>query len=601
MDDKQLFDTFRVLDASAEPDLAFADTLFETLAGDLGFRADDRRRRAIVPMRPRASALRLAYVAAILGLLLAAALAAALLAGALLHERTAAEIVAASQAMQLEPPAYDMTVSGNGGSMVLRVRTNGHDAWRWDWISSPELAAGTFEVHDGTQVGRFDAADNTWTVSPDDRSSLDGTVLTWALPHVPTQGTSQPNWFICPSWTRLPDDAVAGRPAYHVACDKREFWVDQATFALVGVEAPSGEALGGFTGRATAFDSSPDFSSGTFAMAAPPGAVAVDPNNPPVSTVLVIGQPAPRISGATLDGTTFDTSTLSRPAAVYVWGPWCDPCAGSHLLDLQSVAERHASTVSTMTVAVASELGTVTGYVESNGIRLPVINDGNAGTISTAWKIQSIPALVMLDRNGVVVGIRSYALGPDDLERAYAALEAGLPVPTPEPTPTRSFEPPPTYAPGATETVSGLALDQPAPAWSGPLLGGGTLDASSLAGKPTVIWFGLGCADCPTTDLQTFDTAHRALGESANLVVIASGEPTPGWTAALFRRLGLTVPLVFDWDGHIERAFEMTVLGTVVFDSDGRLATATPGGMTADEIEGLVEKLSRTPSPSPGS
>jgi len=170
-------------------------------------------------------------------------------------------------------------------------------------------------------------------------------------------------------------------------------------------------------------------------------------------------------------------------------------------------------------------------------------------------------------------------------------------VPTPVATPVPPAEAPPTYAPGATETISGLGVGEPGPSWSGPLLDGGTLDGSTLVGKPTVIRFGLDCAECPTADLEAFEAAHRQAGSTANFLVVAAGEPTPGWTAALFQRLGTSVPLVFDWDHRIASAFKLNIPGTIVLDADGRVAYVASGALSADELFGLIQKFKVEPTP----
>ena len=81
-------------------------------------------------------------------------------------------------------------------------------------------------------------------------------------------------------------------------------------------------------------------------------------------------------------------------------------------------------------------------------------------------------------------------------------------------------------------------------------------------------------------------------------MVVAAGEPTPGWTAALFQRLGTTVPLVFDWDHRIASAFKWNILGTIVLDAHGRVAYVAPGALSADELLGVIQKFKDEPTPS---
>ena len=99
MPDSRPFDLFHVLDGPIEPDGVFAERLFESLAADLGFRPVTRR-GAVVRLRrfvEPSPAFRLAYLAAMLGLLLAAAIVAALVGAQLLSNKTPLDIVAASR------------------------------------------------------------------------------------------------------------------------------------------------------------------------------------------------------------------------------------------------------------------------------------------------------------------------------------------------------------------------------------------------------------------------------------------------------------------------------------------------------------------------
>ena len=449
MSDDRLFDSFHVLDRPIQPDAGFAEHLFEALAADLGFRPVTRREAIVRRFTDASPTFRLAYLAAILGFLLAAAIVAALVGAELLNTKTALDIVAASQAAQLDPPAYDMTIQADDGR-IIRVRTDGHGAWRLDRISDQELPAGTvgtFEVRIGGQRGAYDPGDNTWSVSDDDLPLWVAAQLGWELPGHSSKTLRPSDWFNCSSWLRLGDDVIAGRPAYHLACDAREFWVDQASSVLVGMMTPAGQELGGVSGRATALSVGPSFPLDTFALTAPAGALSVDPNKPPASTVLAVGRNAPRLTGTTLDGKAFDTGTQPGPLVVFFWGTWCLPCIGSPLTDLQTVATRHAAEVATATIATDDQLGAVTGYLKANGIRLAVVND--SGLMMKTWGIRAIPALVMLDRSGAVAVLRLGPVSASELDQMYVALAAGEPVPTPVASAVPPVEAPSTYAPGA--------------------------------------------------------------------------------------------------------------------------------------------------------
>ena len=450
MADDRLFDGFGALDRPTQPDAAFAEGLFEDLATDLGFRPVTHRASLMRRFAYAPPAFRLAYLAAMLGLLLAAGIVAALVGAQLSTTRSVMDIVAASQATQLDPPAYDITILADDGR-ITRVRTDGLGAWRRDWISDREMPPGTYEIHAAGQSGRFDPSHNTWIVSADESDFIDASVLMWQSPNQQIDdpvavergpGAAQPAaWFTCDSWVRLADDVIAGRSAHHLACDGREFWVDEESSLLVGMLTPVGQELAGVSGRATALALEPSFPPETYALATPAGAVAIDPNHLPASLVLEIGRSAPRLRGTTLDGKPFDSATESGPLVVYFWAPWCEPCVGSYLTDLQAVAERHAAAVSTVTIAPSAEPGAVTEYVATNGVRLPVVSDNDSGSLAESWGLVGIPVLVMLDPDGAVVALRAATVSGPELEQMYAALAAGEPVPTPVATPAPTIEP----------------------------------------------------------------------------------------------------------------------------------------------------------------
>ena len=140
MSDDRLFDSFHMLDGPVDPDEAFTERLFQGLAADLGFRPVTRREAVVRRFAGAAPTFRLAYLAAMLGLLLAAAVVVALVGAQLLQARSVAEIVSASQAAQLNPPPYDMTIQADDGRIV-RVRTDGQDVWRWDRKADGECPA----------------------------------------------------------------------------------------------------------------------------------------------------------------------------------------------------------------------------------------------------------------------------------------------------------------------------------------------------------------------------------------------------------------------------------------------------------------------------
>jgi len=609
MSDDRLRSAFRLLDTPLDPHPAFAERLYESLAIEAGFRGATARRRpwrwgTLVPdWRTMTPAMRLVYLAAVVTLLLAALIGAGLAARLLLAEPSAADIVAASQGVQQDPPAYRMTIQAIDPVRRYVISFDGHGAWRWDRLVEPELAAsaqGAYEIHADGRVGRFDPTFRTWSVTGDElRLVENGTWLSW-IEAVPYQPGSPIPWISCDSWERLDDEVVASRPAYHLRCAAREFWVDTTSLLLAGMSTPQGSEGAGVSGMATALEIDPPFSSDTFALTAPVGAQVIDQNNPPASLVLRVGEPPPSWTATYLDGRVLDSSKLGLPAAVYAWAPWCPPCLGSTLQDLQAVASGHPE-ITTVAVALDQQR-TVRGYLTQHPLTVPVAYD-DADSLMGAWALNGIPTLVLLDRDGNVAAVHPGPLTGADLQAMYAALAAGDPIPSPVPTPVRSPEPPPpSLAPGATEVVSGLSTGEAMPEWSGPLATGGTFQSSSLVGRPAAIWFFTGgtCDGCPLSDLESFAATAASLGGSASFVVISNGEPTPGWTRDLLAKLGIKdLQVILAVDDAIPQRLKMSIFGTILIDADGRVVEVVPGLMDHETLTRRLLELAKDAATSP--
>jgi len=483
------------------------------------------------------------------------------------------------------------------------ISFDGHGAWRWDRLVEPELAAsaqGAYEIHADGRVGRFDPTFRTWSVTGDElRLVENGTWLSW-IEAVPYQPGSPIPWISCDSWERLDDEVVASRPAYHLRCAAREFWVDTTSLLLVGMSTPQGSEGAGVSGMATALEIDPPFSSDTFALTAPVGAQVIDQNNPPASLVLRVGEPPPSWTATYLDGRVLDSSKLGLPAAVYAWAPWCPPCLGSTLQDLQAVASGHPE-ITTVAVALDQQR-TVRGYLTQHPLTVPVAYD-DADSLMGAWALNGIPTLVLLDRDGNVAAVHPGPLTGADLQAMYAALAAGDPIPSPVPTPVRSPEPPPpSLAPGATEVVSGLSTGEAMPEWSGPLATGGTFQSSSLVGRPAAIWFFTGgtCDGCPLSDLESFAATAASLGGSASFVVISNGEPTPGWTRDLLAKLGIKdLQVILAVDDAIPQRLKMSIFGTILIDADGRVVEVVPGLIDHETLTRRLLELAKDAATSP--
>jgi len=476
MTDEQVFATLRrALEERAEPDAAFADGLYETLAMDLGFRGA----RAVAP-RGAGAWLRRALgldvtldgassrpglvLVAIAALLLAFGVGLVILAGQLIRERapllTGDEIVSQSQARYPDPPAFDMTVrySGGGGAStsspggpdVIRYRYDGGQQLRTDVVAGSMFYSaeppGSYRIETATQTATYDAGQKSWYLGdlPAPRPPLFSMFpLNW-IAQKPFKPPEPPPGYECPTgWQRQADGVVAERVAYHVTCGaEADFWIDQASFLLVGSgSAFSGTPEGTFPSspavEATSLVVNAETDPTLFGLAMPAG--AYDANNPPPSTVLAVGQPAPDWTGTLDGGGAFDSrSLLGTSAAVLFWAEWCDPCLTA-LNDFAVIARASAPrTVQFVTVAWAPQTdAALRAAVTASGGGYPVVRDDDQ-SISNGWGVTAVPLLVLVRPDGTIASLTTGPVGAVDLEKMVAALTTGGAIPSPPPTPIPS-------------------------------------------------------------------------------------------------------------------------------------------------------------------
>lgn len=619
MTDDRLLRAFRTFDAPVEPDTAFAERLFEDLATELGFRRDvvpaatlrGRLLRALgVERLPiGAPALRLAYLAAVLGLLLVA-LAAALLIGSPLLDRRPSplDLVRMSQEAYADAPAVRMTIrDANGESLVL---SDGRGTWRSEsWGET----RGSYFLYDGTRVGYFDATVMTWSLAPVEEGGPPFPFdheFTWTQVDYPGLVATL-STVPCADATELGETTIAGRTADGIGCPGigMEYWIDRETRLVLRTVAAEGSPFWvGPVGEAsvieaTAFEELAATATADFAWSGPSD--SQPPDSPLASTVLVVGERPPPWSGRTIDGQEVASDDLPTPAAVLLIAPGCPRCTTAYD-DFTSIAP----TITGLSAAVvgvdesAYPSGFVAGFARDHPTDIPVVSD--QGSVSRAWGITGLPALVLVGPDGAVVGMFRTRMTRADLERVLSAAAGGLPIPSvaPAPAPT-AIAGDPSMDPSVTcseELATCMPIGSRMPDWSLPLMQGGSIGSADLAGKPSVIVFtGFRCdGPCPEWVLGELDAFAAMIEEyrgRATFIIVSDGEIRPGDTQALFREAGVDIPLVFDWDGSLSTRFLLIVGSALVFDGEGRYVDhlAFPG--IAAGARAILDPLVAGPSP----
>lgn len=128
------------------------------------------------------------------------------------------------------------------------------------------------------------------------------------------------------------------------------------------------------------------------------------------ATEALVGRDAPAFSGEIVSGPGADEhdrvaleSLRGRPVLLDFWASWCDPCRAS-IPVVNRLHERFESR-GLVTIGVNIESGAPVSRVirahRTFGARFPAIQDADYA-IQSSYLVESIPTLVLVDREGVI-------------------------------------------------------------------------------------------------------------------------------------------------------------------------------------------------------
>ncbi len=147
------------------------------------------------------------------------------------------------------------------------------------------------------------------------------------------------------------------------------------------------------------------------------------------------GQPAPAITGTTLDGTAFDLGALrGRPVLVNFWGPSCVPCRDEFPLFKEKLAAHGADGLSIVGVLMDDPAGPARDFVREYGGMWPTVEDP-AGAIKGAYRVAARPQTYFIDRDGILRSIQVGQLTDAEFERQYAQISGPQASGAPEASP----------------------------------------------------------------------------------------------------------------------------------------------------------------------
>jgi peroxiredoxin len=128
---------------------------------------------------------------------------------------------------------------------------------------------------------------------------------------------------------------------------------------------------------------------------------------------------------------------------------------------------------------------------------------------------------------------------------------------------------------------------------TGDLLNGGTYDVAADRGKVVVVNFwGSWCSPCRAEAAGLQKTYAETRGDGVTFVGVNSRDDRDA--AKAFERGRVTYPSIYDPDGRVALAFDVTQVSTpstLILDRRGRIAIALRRSTTAAELQPLVERV----------
>ena len=286
-----------------------------------------------------------------------------------------------------------------------------------------------------------------------------------------------------------------------------------------------------------------------------------------------LGSPGPAIALTTIDGDTIDLAAIygTRPVYLKFWETWCVPCREQmpgFERTFEAVGDR--MTVIAVDTGIEEDLGDVRAFRERYGLRMPIVVDD--GRLAAALDLEVTPQHVLIGRDARIAYVGHLDGAPLDL-----AIQDAL-----------SRPPPP--RPVAGQAVA-LRVFHPGDVVHG--LTATTIDGTAVAlgtspgGRPhALVLFSVSCESylkdsrpetaraCRRVREAVDELAAGDAGRGIDWLGIASNLWTSAEDVAAYRaKTGIRIPLAFDADGSLLRAFGAQQLPAVVLvDRAGRIA-----------------------------
>jgi cytochrome c biogenesis protein CcmG/thiol:disulfide interchange protein DsbE len=147
----------------------------------------------------------------------------------------------------------------------------------------------------------------------------------------------------------------------------------------------------------------------------------------PTSALLARGEPAPEVTGTTLDGAPFDLAALrGRPVIINFWGPSCVPCRDEFPLFKSKLDEHAADGLAIVGVLTFDPVVPARDFISEMGATWPTVDDPN-GQIRRAYRVAARPQTYFIDADGILRAIQVGQVIEADFERQYATIAPTTP------------------------------------------------------------------------------------------------------------------------------------------------------------------------------
>ena len=135
-----------------------------------------------------------------------------------------------------------------------------------------------------------------------------------------------------------------------------------------------------------------------------------------------VGEPAPAITGTTLDGAPFDLASLrGRPVVVNFWASWCGPCRDEFPLFQAQLEQEGGRGLQLVGVLYEDDPEAARDFASEFGMTWPSVTDPSG--FDRDGLPRRRPAADLLHRSrGVVRSIQIGEVREADFERQLAAI-----------------------------------------------------------------------------------------------------------------------------------------------------------------------------------